>query len=226
MTAPGSRFAVTLALAALVFGRPAPAQIAVSGSGVLGAVEHRVVAGFGLEGTSGTVFGAGGTVSAGSHFELAAAAVSGTLTANTSAASDQTYAAGELRAALIPEPWLALSAGVSVQGFDSPVARQHWTIGRVGAELRFPFVVGGLTGMVRAELLPAVSVSALDKPRRAYAAATGLTWAGGPLTASLSYTLERYDFAPTGGVQRHEQLSTLTARIGLRLGAPRPASGR
>lgn len=225
MTTSAARLALVLAFPALAVGRPARAQFAASGSAVLGVVEHRVVAGGRLEGTSGTVFGVGATVALGSHVEVTATAVSGTLTANTSVASDQGYAAAEFRAALLPEPWLALSAGVSLHGYDSPVARQRWGASRVGAELRFPFVAGRLGGIVRAELLPTVSVSALGEPQHAYAATSGLTWEGGRLVASLTYALERYDFEPVGGFQRHEQLSTLTARVGLRLGAHHPSSG-
>lgn|GEM_PF-1832534 len=219
-----AHLALALALPALAVGRPAHAQLAAAGSIIVGAVEHRVVTGGGLEGTSGPVFGAAAVLSIGTHVELTATAVGGALTANTSVAGDQHFAAAEFRAALVPEPWLAFSAGVSVMGFDTPVARQRWGAGRIGAELRFPFVASGLSATVRAELLPVVSVTALASPQRAYAATSGLTWEGGRLVASLTYALERYDFPPAGGIQRHEQISMLTARVGLLLRAHRPAS--
>ena len=174
------------------------------------------------------MFGAAAVLSFGTHVELTATAVGGALTANTSVAGDQHFAAAEFRAALVPEPWLAFSAGVSVMGFDTPVARQRWGAGRIGAELRFPFVAGGLSAMVRAELLPVVSVTALASPQRAYAATSGLTWEGGRLVASLTYALERYDFPPAQSRSLMASVAgpTRSSIVRARRGAPDGRGGR
>ncbi len=171
------------------------------------------------------MFGGGAALALGTHFEIAATATSGTLTAATAGAATQTFAAADLRATLLPESWIALSAGAGVQGFDSPAARQRWTVSRIGAELRLPFTAAGLTALVGAELLPTVSVSGLDRPQSAFGASSALAWARGPLPVSVAYALERYDFPTAGGVQRHEQLSIVTVQVGLRLGARGPAPG-
>lgn len=205
--------------------RPATAQLTLSGAGFVSSVEHRVTAGGGLEATVGTVFGAAATVTLGT-VALDAAAAGGNLSATTATADNQAFATAWLRAALRPMPWLALTAGLSIAAFDTPLARQRWTTTRVGAEARLPFLTGAFTAMVRGELFPTTSVTGLDKPDLAFSAGTGLQWHGGPFTASLVYALERYDFPPTGGIRRREQLSTLTACLGLRLLTRDPAAGQ
>jgi len=115
-------------------------------------------------------------------------------------------------------PWLALHAGVSVRSYSTALVRQRWTALRFGGEARLAFVGGGVTGTLRADILPSVSVSGLERPSRAYAAGAGLDWRVGVVTLGVRYELERYDFPAVLGVQRREQLSMLTAHAGLRLG--------
>ncbi len=199
----------------------AAAQTAVSGSGNVAWIEHRVVGPQGLEATSGTIFGAGGTLALGTA-ELSVSAGAGNLSAVSSTAETQAYATLALRATLLPMPWLALTAGASLAAYDTPLARQRWTTTRIGAEVRLPFSTGALSALARVEMFPTVTVTGLTQPT-GFAAATGLRWRGGPFTASLSYALERYDFEPSAGVRRREQLATLTASLGLRLRARQAA---
>jgi hypothetical protein len=215
------RVAGAAAIALLLLGagaEPARAQLGVRGTGLVAMAEHRVSAGRGVEETSGMLVGGEGTVFLGARTELFVHAASGRLTAATANADDRDLAELELKAAVVPVPWLALHAGVSSREFSTPLVRQRWTALRFGGEARLVFVGSGVTGMLRAEVLPSVSVSGLQDPTRAFAAAAGLEWRAGVLALGLRYELERYDFAAVAGVERREQLSLLTAHIGLRLG--------
>ena len=194
------------------------AQIAFQGGGIATMSEHRVDAGSGVEQSSGTLLGAEGTLFIGSRFELFAHAAGGKLTADSAAAEDRDVGEVELRASLLTVPWLALDAGISSRSYTTTLVRQRWTALRFGGEARLAFVGGGITGLVRAEILPSVSVSGLEKPSRAFAAGAGLEWRVGVLVLGLRYEMERYDFPTVAGVQRREQLSTLTAQAGVRLG--------
>lgn len=197
---------------------PASAQLSVSGTGLVSVIEHRVNAGSGVEQSSGTTFGGVGRVGVGSALELVFQAASGELTADSAAADDRTVAEADVRAAVLAVPWLALYAGVGVRSYATTIARQRWISSRLGAEARLAFVGGALRGVVRFELLPTVTVSGLEKPNRALAAGAGIEWRIGILTAGVLYSLERYDFPLAGDVTRREQLSALSAQLGLRVG--------
>lgn len=213
------RVAVVLLTAGAAAAAPAAAQVAVSGSALVSQVEHRVSAGRGVEQTSGTIFGGAATLYVASRFEISVQGQSGTLNADSSFADDLDDAEGEVRFAVLAVPWLALEGGVGARSFATAFARQRWVTMRLGAEARLAFVGGAIQGRVRAELLPVVSVTGLEAPNRAVAAAAGLEWRSGPLTAGLQYALERYDFPLVGSLKRHQQLSVLTAKLGLGLGS-------
>ncbi|MBI1723371.1 MAG: hypothetical protein HYR48_05630 [Gemmatimonadetes bacterium] len=195
------------------------AQVTVSGSVLVSQVEHRVSAGRGVEQTSGTIFGGAGTMRLASRFEITVQGQSGTLNADSAFADDREEAEGEVRVAVLAVPWLALEGGLSARSFATTLARQRWTALHLGAEARLAFVGGAFEGRIRGELLPSVSVTGLQAPNRAVAAAAGFEWRSGALTAGLQYALERYDFPLVETVKRHEQLSLLTVSLGLRLGS-------
>lgn len=196
------------------------AQLAVQGAGIVAMAEHRVDAGRGVEGSSGTLLGAEGRLFIGSRVEVFVHAAGGKLTADSASADDRDLAEAEFRAAVVTVPWLALHAGVSTRSHGTNLVRQRWTALRFGGEARLAFVGAGVTGVLLAEILPSVSVSGLERPNRAFAAGAGLEWRTGALTLGLRYELERYDFPLVAGAERREQLSVLTAHAGLRLGAP------
>lgn len=197
---------------------PMAAQLAVRGAGVLAVAEHRVDAGGGVEQASGTLFGAEGTLLLGSRVEILVRGAGGKLNADSAAAEDRDVAEGTIRASVLTVPWLALHAGVTARSYHTPVVRQRWTILRFGGEARLPFVGDDITGVLRAEILPSVSVSGLERPNRAFAAGAGVEWRLGALSLGLRYDLERYDFPSVAGVARREQFSALTAHAGVRLG--------
>jgi hypothetical protein len=197
---------------------PAAAQLAVQGAGIVAMSEHRVDAGNGVEQSSGMLLGGEGRLFVGSRVEVFMHAAAGKLTADSAGADSRDLAEAEVRASVLTVPWLALHAGVSSRSYTTALVRQRWTALRLGGEIRLAFVGGGMIGTLRAEMLPSVSVSGLEKPSRAFAAGAGLDWGVGVLTLGLRYELERYDFPLAAGVERREQLSTLTAHAGLRLG--------
>ena len=197
---------------------PLSAQLAVQASGIATLSEHRVNAGSGVEQASGTLLGGEGRLFIGSRVEIFMHAAAGKLTADSTAADNRDVAEAEVRASVLTVPWLALHAGVSSRSYTTTLVRQRWTALRFGGEARFAFVRGGVTGVLRAEILPSVSVSGLEKPNRAFAAGAGFDWNISLVTMGVRYELERYDFPLTAGVERREQLSTLTAHVGLGLG--------
>jgi len=213
---------MTLGAVALGFlgGLAAPlrAQLAASGTGLVSVAEHRVDAGRGVEQATGMLFGGEGTLFIGARTEIFVHAAGGKLTAVSANADDRDLAEVELRAAVVPVPWLALHAAVSTRTYSTALVRERWTALRFGGEIRLAFVGAGVTGMLRAEVLPSVSVGGLEDPSRAFAAGAGLEWRVGVLALGLRYELERYDFPTVAGVDRREQVSMLTAHAGLRLG--------
>lgn len=216
---------IALGIAALLAGvaGPAAAQLGLGAGGAVAFAEHRVRAGGGVEQASGTLQGGFARLAVGSRFELVGEALRGELTADSAGADDRKLTQVVARAAVLPVPWLALVGGVTAQTHATQIARQRWVAARFGAEARLAFVGGAFRGIVRAELMPSVSVSGLDGPNRALAAAAGLEWEAGVLVARLQYEFERYDFPLVGAVARREQLSSLSARLGLRVGK-RPSS--
>ena len=206
-------------LACLLAASPVAAQVRVGASGSALLMQHRVFAGNGVELSSGPLYGGGVFGAVGQHVEFAFEGASGKLNKDSAQASSATLSRAEGHVAILPVPWLALRAGAGVHTFSNAVAVQRWTTVRVGGEARLRFVGGAVAGLVRFELYPIVDVTGLEKPSRAFGAASGLQLTAGALLAELMYTFERYDFPPVGGVTRAEQLSALTVSLGLRLGS-------
>jgi hypothetical protein len=215
--------AALLALAALLAApHAATGQATV---GVLGEalyVQHRVDAGSGLELSSGTLVGARAVGAWGRYLEFSVAGATGALTADSGQADDADLARGEVALTVLPVPFLGIRLGAEQHTFSTPFAVQRWTAARVGGEGRLRFSGGRVTGMLRFEFFPAVSVSGLERPNRAFGAASGIAFRSGVLTASLVYQLDRYDFPEVGGVARREHLSLLTGSIGLAIGRGTP----
>ncbi|HYA50603.1 MAG TPA: hypothetical protein VEG33_05490 [Streptosporangiaceae bacterium] len=207
-----------LALGLLATAAPVRAQLAAQGTGLVAVAEHRVDAGRGVEQASGMVIGGEGTLFIGARTEIFVHAAGGKLTATSDNADDHDLAELELKTAVVPVPWLALHVAVSTRTYSTPLVRERWTALRFGGEARLAFVGAGVTGLLRLEVLPSVSVSGLEDPSRAFAAGAGLEWRAGVVTLGLRYDLERYDFPTVASVNRREQLSMLTAHAGLRLG--------
>ena len=210
----------TILIGAIVAAMPyqAAAQVSISGRVVGSSVEHRVNAGTGVEQSSGTVFGADVLITLGRWIELSGHGLNGKLKADSAFADDRDLTELEAVATVKAMPWLAFQVGTNLRSYTTLLARQRWTTVRLGAETRLR-LAGPLVGIIRAGLMPVVSISGLDDPDIAYHTGAGIEWRGRRVAASIIYSLERYDF-PTGAnvFQRLEQVSSLTAAFGLRFG--------
>lgn len=198
----------------------AAAQVRLRISGSFALADHRVDAGFGPERSSGYLLGTDIRVGLGPGLAIALAERSGRLAADGGGAIDRDLAEVSAGAEFLPLPWLALETGVIARSYGTVVARQRWTLLRVGAEARVPLSGEALWATARAHLLPIVSVNGLSQPNSAFAAATGMAWTRGRVTVDLAYALERCDFPAAGSVRRVEQLSALVMRGGVTFRLP------
>ena len=183
------RVALVALLGVVAPAQPATAQLRVAASGEFTAVEHRADAGTGVAASSGSGFGAALVLQLGPRIELAGGGFRGTLNADSARADDYDLTRAEAALAILPVPWLAIRVGASRHTEAATFVTRRWTTARVGAEARLDFVGGALTSVLRLELMPVVDVSGLERPN-----------------------------PESGGVKRREQLSLLTARLGLRFG--------
>jgi len=225
--------AVVAAVAVGAAARPMAAQLEPTGRRrfdaalEVSAAEHRVEAGEGIERSAGALVRGELRYALRSWLELRGGGGAGRLAARTDPAADRTVSELGVGAAVAPLPWLELDAGTTVRRYASALADQRWVRVHVGAETRVPLLGDGprgdrLLGVVRAALLPVVSVTGQPGPGLALAAGTGLEAHRDRLSAALAYSLERYDFpavlrAHDGArVRRLEQLSTVGVRVGVR----------
>ena len=207
----GPALAILVAVPALAAG-----QVSVQGGLLVGRAEHRVVDAGTLVAASGTLFGGALAVTMGERFEIHGEALGGPLTsAATPSLEDHDVAEAQISGGMKVRPWLILESGLSFRSFSNSLARQHWTTWRIGAETRVPLGFENVTAVLRGYWIPLVSVSGLSSPDVGLAAGVGVDWRGRRLDISALYTLERYDFAPSNGAQRLEELSTLRVRVGV-----------
>lgn len=182
-----------------------------------GRIEHRVDAGFGVGASSGTVLGVAARMRRWSSVELDVHAWGGQLDADEIARDDRKVGELGLQASVPAMPWLALVASATLRGVDAAPAVQRWTMLGAGAELRFGFADGALQSVVRATLLPVVTVSGGIDPDVGFGSGVGLRLQHRRLHATLEYAVERYGFPSASGLQgRREQLSGLQLGVGAR----------
>ena len=206
----------------------AHAQRSWSAGAIVGRAEHRVDLGRGVSAgdaaggessvdrASGTVVGGMVEVAQYSWLEVQAHALGGRLDAATPGLGRDMGEVG-VRASVLAFPWLAFQAGALSRRFDMSEGSQRWTALAAGAEARLDFSGGGVRGVVRATVLPAVSATGLERPDLAVATGAGLEMRRRFLTGSVMYSLERYDFprSVTAG-RRLEQLGMITGKLGVR----------
>jgi hypothetical protein len=203
----------------------ARAQRDWTASAIVGRVEHRLDLGRGASvgGAQSTVDRATGTLvggmvglTSGNWLEVEAHALGGGLDGATPGLGRDMGELG-VRASVLAFPWLAFQAGAFSRGFEMSEGTQRWSGLATGAEGRLTFSGGTVRGIVRATVLPAVSVTRLGRPDLAVATAAGLEMRRGFLHGALLYSLERYDFpAAAGAGRRLEQLGMVTGRLGVR----------
>jgi len=205
-----------LALGLALAARPVAAQRGPTGAAFISVAEHRVEAGYGVERSSGVVLGVEGALPVGPRLSLALRAQGGSLHTSSPGAVNRDVGQVTAEARMAAAPWLTFQLGATRRVYSTVIARQRWTIVHLGAAVRVPFAVHGISGLARAALLPVVSVNGLDRPEVAFTAAAGMEYRVRSLAIQALYSLERYDFPAREAVRRLEQLGQLTLRCDLR----------
>ncbi len=172
----------------------AAAQGPVTASGFVSLAEHRVDAGYGVERSTGALVGAVATLRIGHRLEVAVRAQGGTLNASPGGAIDRDVGEIGAQARWLVDSWLVLEAGAARRVYSTLLGRQAWATAGAGAEARLPLLESGLTGVLRASLLPVVSVNGTQGPDVGVLAAAGISYHWPTLGVSALYSLERYDF--------------------------------
>jgi hypothetical protein len=213
------RWTLVLVVAAAAGGlstRPMQAQITATPSVFVAYVNHQVDEGFGDERTSGPVLGADVRVAPTSWTEVTLTGYAGTLTPDSGQFDARRMSDLELSGSLFATPWLAFQLEARARSYTTSLARQRWLSLTVGGELREPMFDGAAQAVLRVGLLPAVDVSGLPSPNFAGTAAAGFQFLRAPLTGSVMFSFERYDFPTTSNGPRSEQVAMVTAQIGVR----------
>jgi hypothetical protein len=213
MRAAGPRWWLLLGLAVPGLLR---AQITVTPSIFVAYVQHQVDIGYGDEQTSGPVLGGMVDVSPTRWADVTVSGYTGTLNADTADVDSRRMADLELGGSIFATPSLALQVALRTQSYTTTLARQRWLSAVVGGEFAPEIFGGAARAVLRAGLIPAASVSGLPSPTFAVTGAAGFESLRGPLTGSLLFSLERYDFPVINGAPRNEQLVLVTAQIGVR----------
>lgn len=177
---------------------------------------HQVDIGYGVEESTGLLFGAEGVVKVRSRLALAVHAAGGSLYTQSAGAQDRNVGEIGARASVLPGTWLALFVSGTSRTYSSVLARQRWTTLEVGAEAHADFVTIPVRAVLRGGFLPVVSVRGLPGPDVALAAGAGLEYRGAVFTGGMFYGLERYDFPDVGAGRRVEQVSTLSFQLSVR----------
>ena len=180
-------------------------------------VEHRMTGGPQLERELGFAFGAAVWAPVMSWMEARAQLLGGALAAKTSATDDRRFGELDLSATVLPYEWLAFEVGGGSRAFSGPLGRQRWITMRVGGELRLAFVDGRVRGTVGGALIPVVAVSGVESPSVSVLGRTGIVYRHRDLSAAIVYEIERYDFPAEGATRRLEQVSSVAARVGVRV---------
>jgi hypothetical protein len=196
------------------------AQITLSGTAAASLAVHQVDIGYGVEESRGLLLRAEGAVAL-SRLEVLIRAAGGSLSTTAAGAENRDVGEVGIEASVMPAPWLALRASGTSRTYSTAIARQHWTMVEMGAEVRLDFATSPVRGILRGGLLPVVSVNGLPRPSVALTAAAGIEYRSGSVTGGLLYGLERYDFPPSRATRRLEQLNTLTFRITMQRGGGR-----
>lgn len=211
------RATISLVVAAtlVVCAAPARAQWTFEGSAVGGRLAHRVDAGYGVAGSTGTVIGAATQITGWEVLEFDVRALGGRLEGDTVAGGDRRVGEIGARGSMLALPWLAFTGRAALRAYETSAATQRWTSAGAGAEVRLAFAGGQLRSVVRTTVLPYVRVSGQPAPDLGIDSGAGLQLSVGRILAGVDYSLERYVFPsdPVGG-RRREQLSGLLLRVG------------
>lgn len=202
------------------------AMLSIAGGSALGAqeiraevigevVEHRMISVADIERELGFAFGAALWSPVMSWMEVRVQLLGGALAARTPATDDRRFGELDLSAMVIPFEWLAFEIGGGSRTFTGPLGRQRWITLRAGSEARLAFLDGRVQGTIGGALVPVVAVSGVESPSVAVLGRSGISYRHHNLSAAIAYQIERYDFPASGTVRRREQVSSISARIGI-----------
>ena len=188
---------------------------------VAASADHRVDTGLGLERVTGPLFGAQLDLEPDERLMVSLRALGGTLN-NPQTPGSETRGVGELALTtrLDMVSWFRGTVTALGRSYDGALARQHWSELSLGGEGHGMIIDKILEASVGLSLAPVVRVSGRQGPDLAVAGLARLRHSGERLDLSLGYSLERYDFTGSGS-PRHEEISMLILRAGLRIGAHR-----
>lgn len=209
---------IVLAVTSTLIRSAASAQTGASVSFLLSSEAHQVDAGFGMLKTSGWVPGAAVAVSITPHLGAQLTARSGTLNAPSGATDNEDVAELSALLQVSPAGWVSFNLFGTTRSVTTILARQHWTTAGLGADLRMPLIGSATEGFLRVNVPLVTNVSGLAAPTVAVEGGAGLRYRQGRVLGQLFYDLRRFDFAPVGGRTRLEEISTLTAGVGLLFG--------
>ena len=218
MSVPRSVSVALLSFLIALSARAARAQSAWLVSGRLALVEQRVDAGFGLERFAGVGLGLDVERRLGSRFTVGLRSQGATVRPDDSGDLDRRIGEVELSAVMALKPWWGVYSSVMRRAIANDAGSQQWTLVRVGAELRPAFSDGRLHALGRLGAIPVTSVSGLSPSSLAFDGVVGVDYDHPRYALRLAYGLERFAFSSENGNRRYEQLSTLTFRVGVRLG--------
>jgi hypothetical protein len=191
------------------------AQLPTTVSAVVGVVEHETT----LYGQStrveGPVFGGVVEVAPFRFTDFSLQVTGGTLSAATSATSDQSYVDARLTGSAQAFPWLSFQLGFDARGYGEAVGTQRWLSVLAGAEAHATIFDGAARAVFGFGLLPLVSVSQQERPNLAVSATTGVQFLRAPLSGAVLFRFERYDFPSTGTFSRSDQVAMLYLQLGV-----------
>ena len=188
---------------------------------VAASADHRVDTGFGLERSAGPLFGAQLDLEPDERLMVSLRALGGTLNPKDAGAESRSVGELALTTRLDMVSWFRGTVTALGRSYEGPLARQHWSELSLGGEGHGMLIDKVLEASVGLSLAPVVRVSGRPGPDLAVAGLARLRHSGERLDLSIGYSLERYDFAASGGARRIEEISMLVARAGLRIGSPR-----
>jgi hypothetical protein len=218
---PGRRRRWAAVAAALCIGpvvtTPITAQVTVTPSIFVAYVEHQDDIGYGNELTGGPVLGLAVDVAPTRWTDVVVSGYQGSLSPATPNVDGRRLADLELSGSIFATPVLALQVGLRAQTYTTPLARQQWLSMLVGGEYA-PVILDGVgRAVLRLGLLPVVTVSGLPNPTFGATGSAGFEFLRGPVTGSVLFSLERYNFPAANGIARSEQIELLSLNLGVRL---------
>jgi hypothetical protein len=177
--------------------------------------DFRLDYGFGVDETTGPMFGAELEIAIIRAIRIRAHAFYGTLSADVTGVEDRTTLEFGGVLALRTVPWLDLEVGGLIREYDTATSPQTWSSLSAGLKIHATALDGRIRGQAGVALTPLVSVSGFaEAPSLGIMGTAGVDYRIGGFAFGVHYDIERYDF----GTQRVEQFSRIKVRVGWALG--------